>query len=108
MSNRPFSWGWSSGKFPFNIRKCHCLQPFLLLKNSEKFNLEYFHGSLNDKSIDEIHTDNKKLEKFIAGHRVQCKPKDNFKFSISEIVVYGNRSPELGYLNPISFLWLKT
>ena len=68
-------------------------------------NFEYFHGSLNYKSIDEIHTDNKKLEKFIAGHRIQYKPTDKFKFSISEIVVYGNRSPELGYLNPISFFW---
>ena len=105
MSNRPFSWGWSSGNSPLISASAIPFNRFSLLKKSEKFNFEYFHGSLNDKSIDEIHTDNKKLEKFIAGHRIQYKPTDKFKFSISEIVVYGNRSPELGYLNPISFFW---
>ena len=105
MSNRPFSWGWSSGNSPLISASAIPFNRFSLLKKSEKFNFEYFHGSLNDKSIDEIHTDNKKLEKFIAGHRIQYKPTNKFKFSISEIVVYGNRSPELGYLNPISFFW---
>ena len=105
MSNRPFSWAWSSGNSPLISGSAVPFNRFSLLKKSEKFNFEYFHGSLNDKSVDEIHTDNKKLEKFIAGHRVQYKPTNNFKFSISEIVVYGNRSPELGYLNPISFFW---
>ena len=98
MSNRPFSWGWSSGNSPLISASAIPFNRFSLLKKSEKFNFEYFHGSLNDKSIDEIHTDNKKLEKFIAGHRIQYKPTNKFKFSISEIVVYGNRSPELGYL----------
>ena len=105
MSNRPFSWGWSSVNSPLISASAIPFNRFSLLKKSEKFNFEYFHGSLNDKSIDEIHTDNEKLEKFIAGHRVQYKPTNNLKFSISEIVVYGNRSPELGYLNPISFFW---
>tara|TARA_B100000927_G_scaffold188048_1_gene151444 strand:- start:67 stop:1674 length:1608 start_codon:yes stop_codon:yes gene_type:complete len=105
MSNRPFSWGWSSGNSPLISGRAIPFNRFSLLKKSEKFNFEYFHGSLIDKSIDEIHTDNKKLEKFIAGHRVQYKPTNNFKFSISEMVVYGDRSPELGYLNPISFFW---
>jgi len=105
MSNRPFSWGWSSGNSPLISANAIPFNRFSLIKKSKKFNFEYFHGSLNDKSIEEIHTDNKKLEKFIAGHRVQYKPTNNFKFSISEIVIYGNRSPELGYLNPISFFW---
>tara|TARA_B100001564_G_C20664517_1_gene683099 strand:- start:2248 stop:3855 length:1608 start_codon:yes stop_codon:yes gene_type:complete len=105
MSNRPFSWGWSSGNSPLISANAIPFNHFSILKKSEKFNFEYFHGSLNKKSIDEIHTDNKKLEKFIAGHRLQYKPTNNFKFSISEIVVYGDRSPELGYLNPISFFW---
>ncbi len=105
ISNRPFSWGWSSGNSPLISANATPFNRFSLLKKSKKFNFEYFHGSLNDKSINEIHTDNKKLEKFIAGHRIQYKPINNFKLSISELVVYGNRSIELAYLNPISFFW---
>jgi hypothetical protein len=48
---------------------------------------------------------NIKKEKFIAGHRAQIKINNNLYTSFSELVVYGNRSPEIGYLNPISFYW---
>ena len=105
MSNRPFSWGWSSGNSPLISSRSAPFNRFSILKKSEKLNFEYFHGALNDKPVDHIHTRNEKLEKFIAGHRIQYKPTNNFKLSISEIVVYGNRSPEIGYLNPISFFW---
>ena len=105
ISNRPFSWGWSSGYSPLISANAIPFNRFSIYKKSEKFHFEYFHGSLNDKSINEIHKTNEKLEKFIAGHRLQYKPTNNFKLSISEIVVYGKRSPELGYLNPISFFW---
>ena len=67
--------------------------------------MEYFHGSLVADLINEIHS-NIKEEKYIAGHRLNYNLK-NIIFSISEIVVYGNRSPELGYINPISFFGLK-
>ncbi len=105
MSNRPFSWGWSSGNSPLISAWGIPFNRFSIHKEFKKFDFEYFHGSLNGKSINEIHIDNKKIEKFIAGHRVRFQPTNKFKFSISEIVVYGNRSPELGYLNPISFFW---
>ena len=105
ISNRPFSWGWSSGYSPLISASAIPFNRFSIYKKFEKFNFEYFHGSLNDKSINEIHNLNEKLEKFIAGHRFQYKPTNDFKLSISEIVVYGKRSPELGYLNPISFFW---
>mgnify|MGYP001177755186 FL=1 len=105
ISNRPFSWGWSSGNSPLISSSAIPFNRFNIIKKSEKFNFEYFHGSLNTKSVEETHKNNEKLEKFIAGHRIQYNPTNDFKFSISEIVVYGNRSPELGYLNPISFFW---
>ncbi len=105
ISNRPFSWGWSSGHSHLISANAIPFNRFSLYKRSEKFNFEYFHGSLNDKSINEIHKLNEKLEKFIAGHRLQYKLTKDFKLAISEIVVYGKRSPELGYLNPISFFW---
>ena len=69
--------------------------------------LEYFHGSLLSTSIRNIHLSNIKEEKYIAGHRAQIKLNNNFHASLSELVVYGNRAPEIGYLNPISFFWAK-
>ena len=105
FSNRPFSWGWSSGNSPILSAKAVPFNRFSIYKKVGNFNFEYFHGSLLDQSINEIHLENSKIEKFIAGHRAQYILNDNLNFSFSELVVYGNRSPELGYLNPISFFW---
>lgn len=105
LSNNPFSWGWSSGNSPLLSAKAIPFNRISLYKKFGNYNFEYFHGTILDKSISEIHSDNSKPEKFIAGHRVRYKLNNNLNFSISELVIYGNRSPELGYLNPISFFW---
>jgi hypothetical protein len=105
IANNPFSWGWSSGNSPILSAKATPFNHVRLYKSFGKFNFEYFHGSILDKSIDEIHNENKKREKFIAGHRVKYEISNNIHASISELVTYGNRSPELGYLNPVSFFW---
>ena len=93
FSNRPFSWGWSSGNSPILSAKAVPFNRFSLYKKVGNFNFEYFHGTLLDQSINEIHLENSKIEKFIAGHRAQIILNNNLNFSFSELVVYGNRSP---------------
>ena len=105
IANSPFSWGWSSGYSPILSAKATPFNHIRLYKNFGNFNFEYFHGNILDKSIDHIHNENIKREKFISGHRVKYEINDNIQASISELVIYGNRSPELGYINPISFFW---
>ena len=107
IANSPFSWGWSSGKSPILATDAIPFNRISLYKNIGSLRLEYFHGSLLSNSIRNIHLSNIKKEKYIAGHRAQIKFNNNLHASISELVVYGNRSPEIGYLNPISFFWAK-
>ena len=107
IANSPFSWGWSSGRSPILAADAIPFNRISLYKNIGSLRLEYFHGSLLSTSIRNIHLSNIKEEKYIAGHRAQIKLNNNFHASLSELVVYGNRSPEIGYLNPISFFWAK-
>ena len=107
IANNPFSWGWSSGKSPILAADAIPFNRVSLYKNIGSLRLEYFHGSLLSTSIKNIHSTNIKEEKYIAGHRAQIKLNNNLHASISELVVYGNRAPEIGYLNPISFFWAK-
>ena len=82
FSNRPFSWGWSSGNSPILSAKAVPFNRFILYKKVGNFNFEYFHGSLLDQSINQIHLENSKIEKFIAGHRAQYILNNNLNFSI--------------------------
>ena len=105
LANKPFSWGWSSGNSPIISAKAIPFNHFKLYKNFGRVNFEYFHGSILDNSISETNAQNIKEEKFIAGHRAKIEIKNNLHISFSELVIYGNRSRELSYLNPISFFW---
>ena len=105
IANNPFSWGWSSGRSPIIAANRSPFDRLSLYKNMGSLRLEFFHGSLLSSSITDIHSSNIKREKYIAGHRAQIKINNNLHTSISELVVYGNRSPEMGYLNPITFYW---
>ena len=107
IANNTFSWGWSSGASPILAANAIPFNRFSLYKNVGLLNLEYFHGSLTSTSIRNIHLANIKKEKYIAGHRATLKLNKNFHIALSELVIYGNRSPEVGYLNPISFFWAK-
>ncbi len=55
----------------------------------EKVKLEYFHAFLNAER-----------SKYLTAHRIELRPSTSFQFSISESVVYGERSVEPLYLNP--------
>ena len=105
IANNPFSWGWSSGRSPILAADAIPFNRISLYKNIGSLSLEYFHGSLLSSSINDIHFSNGKEEKYIAGHRAKIKFNNNFHASLSELVLYGNRAPEIGYLNPISFFW---
>jgi len=105
ISNFPFSWGWSSKNSSIISSTSIPFNRFSIYKDFKKIKFEYFHGALASSSINNIHTNNIKNEKYIAAHRIQFKLNNKFYTSFSEMVVYGKRSPEIAYLNPISFFW---
>ena len=44
-------------------------------------------------------------EKYLAGHRLEASPTRWIDIGFQEVVVYGDRGPELAYLNPFMFFW---
>lgn len=44
-------------------------------------------------------------QKYLAGHRLEITPRPWIDIGFQELVVYGDRGPELAYLNPFMFLW---
>ena len=44
-------------------------------------------------------------EKYLAAHRVEAAVADWLDIGFHEVVVYGDRGPQLTYLNPIMFYW---
>ncbi len=74
-----------------------------------QIHFEYFHGQLKSNAPDSNYTDQYTLNGFsrlldisrnIAGHRLDWQPHEKWTFSISEMVIYANRSLEMGYLLP--------
>ncbi|MCH8875091.1 hypothetical protein IH824_20405 [candidate division KSB1 bacterium] len=55
----------------------------------ERLKFVHFHGFLNAERT-----------KYLAGHRIEVRPSDSFRFSINETVVYGGRGVEFLYANP--------
>ncbi|NOZ74141.1 MAG: hypothetical protein GXO90_02015 [FCB group bacterium] len=67
--------------------------------------LDYIHGSLGQANGNTLHTLRQKEEKYIAGQRFRWQMTPKTLLSYSEMVIYGNRSPEGAYLNPLAFFW---
>ncbi|MFO7446847.1 MAG: capsule assembly Wzi family protein [Ignavibacteriaceae bacterium] len=81
---------------------------YLSLKlNYEFFSFSFFHGKLlgtssleSDPVTGEV---NVVQEKYLAYHRIGFDISKHINFGIGELVVYGDRSIDLSYLNPFSF-----
>jgi len=43
--------------------------------------------------------------KYMAAHRLEMAPFRFLKVGLQEVLIYGERNPELAYLNPINFYW---
>ncbi len=44
-------------------------------------------------------------EKYLAAHRLELSPSDWLTIGVQEFVIYGDRRPELAYINPVMFYW---
>lgn len=68
-------------------------QPFALIKLDRqwrRFRFTFVHANLRSQQ-----------RKFLAGHRLEVMAHDRFFIGVGESVIYGNRSAEFEYLNPL-------
>ncbi len=92
--------------------------PQIMLRTgfSDWLKFVYFHGWLesnepNDSLSYTIHEGNETFQrefyksKYVAAHRLEIAPLQNFKFAVSEMLYYGETDPKLIYFVPVMFFW---
>ena len=86
-------------------------QPFDFIKfrmGYKSLSYTFLHGWLVQKPYEVFINDNYgtnkfKNSKYLVISRLQFRPGDEFQASVSQLVIYADRSPELAYLNPFLF-----
>ncbi len=92
---------------PFLGNNAPPLDYFKFTLNYNIFNFSYIHGKLLDRP--QVHYDSlwgelhNLKDKYLVYHRFGIKIADEFNFGLGEFIIYGNRSIDLGYLNPFNF-----
>ena len=105
IARTPYSWGWSTTQSPIIASAAVPFSRVALYKTLGSFRLQALHGSLLYSSIDSTHQSNIKKEKYVAAHRLEWDMSSNMTVSFTEMALYGDRPPEIGYINPVSLYW---
>ncbi|MEP0548197.1 MAG: hypothetical protein ABJF88_14775 [Rhodothermales bacterium] len=67
---------------------------------------QFMHGALGDRSFDVPGDEDSSVllgpERYLAFHRLTLNPWHRLQLAFTEMVVYGQRGPELAYLNPVN------
>lgn len=106
LGNDPLRWGY--GENPLYLSGETATFPYLMWQKAFfKSRYTFFHGSLMNASYirSEDGHSKKYPPKYIAGHRLEVYPIKNLSFTFTELLVYGDRNPELTYMIPVNFLW---
>ena len=73
-----------------------------------KTKYSFFHGFINPSEETKINSQSLEksyIEKYIVGHRWEVAMTSKIHFAFSEMLIYGERNPELVYFVPAVFLW---
>lgn len=108
LGKEPLHWGNSNNSMI--LSKSDSNASYAFVKWERKFyksKFTFLHGSLlpKDSYIDSISERKAYSKKYLVGHRWEFMPWDKFHFGFTEMVIYGERNPDLTYLIPSIFLW---
>lgn len=74
---------------------------------TSKVRYQFIHARISQPSVWEQDPQNPSFgllrapQRYLGVHRVEISPRPSYRIAFSEMVVYANRSLELGYLNPL-------
>lgn len=103
MNRGPVYWGYSPENSPIlsaNVRSIPYLKWTTKIKH---LRYTYIHGGLSQRIS--AHNDSTKIQRYLVGQRVEFDITPKLEFSFNEFIIYSNRGYELGYLNPVNFLF---
>jgi len=109
LGMEPIIWGNSSNR---SLILSNNVDPFAFVSwelSFKKAKFSYFHGSIlpnkPEYRIPET-GEVKYAQKYIVGHRLELIPSKRFHFGLTEMLIYGNKNPQLMYLLPTSLYWV--
>ena len=100
LSKAPIIWGFGGRNSPILSGNVASFPHFGFHFRTKHFNLSSFDGAL--VAFADLPGDSLMPEKRLAGHRFELDASKNLTLAFSELVVYGNRGLETGYLLPLS------
>lgn len=108
LYHQPLAWGKS---FSNSLILSGYGSPFSYLGfdyHYKGIHFSFIHGSLlNDSTkVKKADFDIRNQEKYIAAHRIDFPLlKGKLRLGLSEMIIYGNRNIDPGYLLPVNFYW---
>ncbi|MDD5582558.1 MAG: hypothetical protein PHS99_05040 [Candidatus Marinimicrobia bacterium] len=106
LGNDPLRWGHGENSL-FLSGKTATFPYMMWQKAFYKSRFLFFHGSLINATYTLSDDGHSKIypEKYLVGQRFELYPWKNISLSFMEFITYGDRSPELTYFIPFTFLW---
>ncbi|NQV30789.1 MAG: hypothetical protein HQ508_07875 [Candidatus Marinimicrobia bacterium] len=103
IHRQPIYWGYSANNSPILSDNVNPLPYVQWTTETSHLRFKFIHARLspNDAPV----ADTLNIRRNLSAHRVEFDINPNFEFAFSEMVVYAYRDFELGYLNPVNFLF---
>lgn len=103
IHRQPVYWGYSSNNSPILSNNVNPLPYFEWTTQMPHLRFKFMHARLSPN--EEVRQDTTNERRNLSAHRVEFDLTPNFEFAFNEFVVYAYRDFELGYLNPVNFLF---
>ena len=103
IHRQPVYWGYSANNSPILSNNVNPLPYVEWTTQIPHLRFKFMHARLSPNAEAKQDTTNERRN--LSAHRVEFDLTPNFEFAFNEFVVYAHRDFELGYLNPVNFLF---
>ncbi len=103
IHRQPVYWGYSTNNSPILSNNVNPLPYVEWTTQFPHLRFKFMHARLSPNEA--LANDTLNVRRNLSAHRVEFDLTPNFEFSFNEFVVYAHRDFELGYLNPVNFLF---
>ncbi len=103
IHRQPMYWGYSSTNSPILSDNVNPLPYIDFETQTHHLRFKFIHSRLSPN--DEVRDDTTNVRRNLTAHRVEFDLGPRFEFAFNEMIIYAHRDFELGYLNPVNFLF---
>lgn len=103
IHRQPIYWGYSADNSPILSDNTSPLAHIEWTTEMKHLRFKFIHARLTPNGT--LLKDTTNTRRNLSAHRVEFDITPNFEFAFNEMVIYAHRDFELGYLNPVNFLF---